>query len=417
MNYTVIGDNVNVAARLYNVAKGGEIIISETTLRRVPRDSSRSKRSSPLPSRAKSLPIAAYDGQTRSTMRSVAVQARALLLFALALFRQRVRRDGRIGRRVHPRARAASVLRTRTGRGGRHVADAHRRQRRQRRGAYLLQRRVHVKIGLLVAAGGLPGGIIGAVLSLHIRPALRLDAFAAADRGRRRHGLERREAYARAARARARARDQRHVVSRRAALGLRRRPFFESVRPGRRHHDSCRRCCTFPSCRSTRSRDVAVWHSADVAGRIGRARVPARHRPARRRSAGRRRAARRPDRRAPFVARTEIAAAVAVRRRVWLVGRRRLADLAPLDERGAPAARRSAPSIFASRAFRQYFVGQSLSLLGDGLRMLAVPLARLSFDAFRARRPARRSSARSCRSRSSRWSADRSPIVSTAASS
>lgn len=31
MNYTVIGDNVNVAARLYNVAKGGEIIISETT--------------------------------------------------------------------------------------------------------------------------------------------------------------------------------------------------------------------------------------------------------------------------------------------------------------------------------------------------------------------------------------------------
>ena len=31
MNYTVIGDNVNIAARLYNVAKGGEIIISETT--------------------------------------------------------------------------------------------------------------------------------------------------------------------------------------------------------------------------------------------------------------------------------------------------------------------------------------------------------------------------------------------------
>jgi class 3 adenylate cyclase/CHASE2 domain-containing sensor protein len=31
MNYTVIGDNVNVAARLYNVAVGGEIIISEET--------------------------------------------------------------------------------------------------------------------------------------------------------------------------------------------------------------------------------------------------------------------------------------------------------------------------------------------------------------------------------------------------
>ena len=31
MNYTVIGDNVNTAARLYNVAKGGQIIISEAT--------------------------------------------------------------------------------------------------------------------------------------------------------------------------------------------------------------------------------------------------------------------------------------------------------------------------------------------------------------------------------------------------
>ncbi|HTX60526.1 MAG TPA: MFS transporter [Verrucomicrobiae bacterium] len=30
--------------------------------------------------------------------------------------------------------------------------------------------------------------------------------------------------------------------------------------------------------------------------------------------------------------------------------------------------------VFASRAFRQYFVGQSLSLVGDGLRALAVPL-------------------------------------------
>jgi MFS family permease len=33
-----------------------------------------------------------------------------------------------------------------------------------------------------------------------------------------------------------------------------------------------------------------------------------------------------------------------------------------------------APSIFSSRAFRQYFIGQSLSMLGDGLRTLAVPL-------------------------------------------
>jgi adenylate cyclase len=35
MNYTVIGDNVNLAARLYNVAKAGEIIISEYTYREV----------------------------------------------------------------------------------------------------------------------------------------------------------------------------------------------------------------------------------------------------------------------------------------------------------------------------------------------------------------------------------------------
>jgi adenylate cyclase len=35
MNYTVIGDNVNTAARLYNVAKGGQIIISESTYEEV----------------------------------------------------------------------------------------------------------------------------------------------------------------------------------------------------------------------------------------------------------------------------------------------------------------------------------------------------------------------------------------------
>jgi MFS family permease len=34
----------------------------------------------------------------------------------------------------------------------------------------------------------------------------------------------------------------------------------------------------------------------------------------------------------------------------------------------------AARTIFASRSFRQYYVGQTLSLVGDGLRMLAVPL-------------------------------------------
>jgi uncharacterized protein len=33
---------------------------------------------------------------------------------------------------------------------------------------YLLQRRVHLKIGLLIAAGGLPGGVLGALASFHI---------------------------------------------------------------------------------------------------------------------------------------------------------------------------------------------------------------------------------------------------------
>jgi uncharacterized protein len=33
---------------------------------------------------------------------------------------------------------------------------------------YLLHRRVHLKIGLLIALGGLPSGILGAMLSLHI---------------------------------------------------------------------------------------------------------------------------------------------------------------------------------------------------------------------------------------------------------
>ncbi len=33
---------------------------------------------------------------------------------------------------------------------------------------YLLQRRVHLRVGLLIAAGGLPGSILGATISLHI---------------------------------------------------------------------------------------------------------------------------------------------------------------------------------------------------------------------------------------------------------
>jgi uncharacterized protein len=37
---------------------------------------------------------------------------------------------------------------------------------------YLLQRRVHLKIGLLIALGGLPGSALGAIASFHISPKL-----------------------------------------------------------------------------------------------------------------------------------------------------------------------------------------------------------------------------------------------------
>lgn len=44
---------------------------------------------------------------------------------------------------------------------------------------YLLQKRVHLKIGLLIAAGGLPGSALGAMISLHI-PAKLFDTILAA---------------------------------------------------------------------------------------------------------------------------------------------------------------------------------------------------------------------------------------------
>lgn len=59
MNYTVIGDNVNVAARLYNVARAGEIVISETTYAEC-RDAVEVEALDPVTVKGKSLPIAAY---------------------------------------------------------------------------------------------------------------------------------------------------------------------------------------------------------------------------------------------------------------------------------------------------------------------------------------------------------------------
>jgi adenylate cyclase len=60
MNYTVIGDNVNVAARLYNVAIGGEIIISETTYAECKELIEVDDRD-PVSVKGKSAPIAIYN--------------------------------------------------------------------------------------------------------------------------------------------------------------------------------------------------------------------------------------------------------------------------------------------------------------------------------------------------------------------
>lgn len=59
MNYTVIGDDVNVAARLYNVAKGGEIIISESTYAQC-RDIVEADALEPVAVKGKVRPIAIY---------------------------------------------------------------------------------------------------------------------------------------------------------------------------------------------------------------------------------------------------------------------------------------------------------------------------------------------------------------------
>lgn len=59
MNYTVIGDNVNVAARLYNLAKAGEIVVSETTYAQC-RDIVNAQPLEPVAVKGKSRPIAAY---------------------------------------------------------------------------------------------------------------------------------------------------------------------------------------------------------------------------------------------------------------------------------------------------------------------------------------------------------------------
>lgn len=60
LNYTVIGDNVNTAARLYNVAKGGQIIISESTYEEV-KDHFVVNELAPVSVKGKTLPLRNFE--------------------------------------------------------------------------------------------------------------------------------------------------------------------------------------------------------------------------------------------------------------------------------------------------------------------------------------------------------------------
>ena len=59
MDYTVIGDSVNVAARLQQLAKGGEIIIGEQTYRQV-KDRFRIEKKGEMPVKNKNKLILCY---------------------------------------------------------------------------------------------------------------------------------------------------------------------------------------------------------------------------------------------------------------------------------------------------------------------------------------------------------------------
>lgn len=60
LNYTVIGDNVNTAARLYNVAKGGQTIISESTYEEV-KDRFIVNELTPVSVKGKTLPLRNFE--------------------------------------------------------------------------------------------------------------------------------------------------------------------------------------------------------------------------------------------------------------------------------------------------------------------------------------------------------------------
>jgi adenylate cyclase len=59
MDYTVIGDNVNLAARLCAAAGGGEIIIAESTYEQI-KDSIKAEKLPPITVKGKTKPVSIY---------------------------------------------------------------------------------------------------------------------------------------------------------------------------------------------------------------------------------------------------------------------------------------------------------------------------------------------------------------------
>jgi len=101
LNYTVIGDNVNTAARLYNVAKGGQTIISESTYEEV-KDRFIVNELTPVFVKGKTLPLRNFE---------------IVGLLAHPVQHQHVIRDGILHVRVEPQC-------------SRHAADEPRRRHR-----------------------------------------------------------------------------------------------------------------------------------------------------------------------------------------------------------------------------------------------------------------------------------------------
>ena len=66
MNYTVIGDDVNVAARLYNVALGGQIIVSESTYEEV-KEFFLFRERNPVSVKGKAAPLRTFEVLGRKT--------------------------------------------------------------------------------------------------------------------------------------------------------------------------------------------------------------------------------------------------------------------------------------------------------------------------------------------------------------